>query len=168
MIADSSPLILFARAGRLDLLQRLFEEISIPSAVRDEVVVQAGQRPDAKQVDREIESGWIQVHDPSEGAVGTLASRHPNLGAGEKAAIALALDLEAGSLLMDDGSARRAAKLEGLRPVGCLGVLARAHGRGLVQDTTQLARLLRGLIDAGLWVSSDVVEAFWAHLGGRP
>jgi len=37
-ICDSSPLIIFSRAQRLDHLRRLFTQVIIPTGVRDEVL----------------------------------------------------------------------------------------------------------------------------------
>jgi len=44
-ISDSSPLILFGRTHRLDILQQVFAEIIIPPAVRHEVLPLAPHFP---------------------------------------------------------------------------------------------------------------------------
>ncbi|GAC1299772.1 MAG: hypothetical protein NVSMB1_26410 [Polyangiales bacterium] len=55
-----------------------------------------------------------------------------DLGPGERAAIALARSRRSGLLLLDDGLARRHARLLGLTISGTLGVLLRAKQAGLL------------------------------------
>lgn len=168
MIADSSPLILLARADRLRLLENLFDEVEIAPAVETETVERAAGLPDARRIEDAIDTGWIQVTEVQTETFERIDGRYPNLGPGEQATIALALDREAHAVLVDDASSRQAAQLEGVRPVGCLGVLARAHHREVLESKAALQAAVLDLLDAGLWVSADVIEAFWAGLGGRP
>ena len=55
-------------------------------------------------------------------------------GAGEKAAIALARELPADIVLMDDKKAIQEARKRGLRPVRMLTILDAAAERGFVED----------------------------------
>lgn len=43
-VVNSSPIILLAKIGRLDLLRHLFDDVIIPRAVHDEITV-VGDRP---------------------------------------------------------------------------------------------------------------------------
>lgn len=165
MIADSGVLIVFARAGRLALLRRLFATLDVPPAVRRECLA-AKEAPDAAALLAAMRTGWIRVRRPPPRAEGVVRRRYPNLGRGEVAAIALARGAREREVLLDDALARRAARLEGLTPVGSLGVLARAHRRGVLRRD-QVARALGDLLAAGLWMAPDVIESFWAALGGR-
>ena len=80
--ADASPLIGLAAAGAFDLLRRLFGQITVTTAVRDEVL--AGRNlPGAREVAEAIEAGWLKVvevfpeteelADLDEGEASTLA-----------------------------------------------------------------------------------------------
>jgi len=64
-------------------------------------------------------------------------------GAGERAAITLALDLNADLLLMDDRQGVKAARRKGIEVTGTLGVLSRAGQRGLVNLAEAFDRLKR-------------------------
>jgi predicted nucleic acid-binding protein len=63
------------------------------------------------------------------------------LGEGEREAIALALELHADVLLLDDKKARRIAQEQGVSVAGTLGLLKVAHDRGLIEMPDAIHRL---------------------------
>lgn len=162
-VADASVLIILARAGRLELLEKTLGAVLVPQAVKRECVEAAPERPDAARVAAAFARGsLIEVDDPS---TGELARLNPNLGRGELAALELARSRRL-PLRADDASARRAARLLGIPSAGCLGVLARAYDKKLL-DRQGLVDAVADVVKAGLWVSPDVIESFWRALGGR-
>jgi len=56
VVSNSSPLILYARIGRLDLLREVFSEVIIPTAVHEEIVTQGAGRPGAAEL---AVASWI-------------------------------------------------------------------------------------------------------------
>src|SRR5437762_3575051 len=97
-ISDSSPLILYAAIGRLQVLRELFHEVVIPPAVRLEVVDDGVGRPGAEEVAR---AAWIREQSPT----GSPAAHGlpEGLDVGEAEVIALGLEsAEPMLLLMDD------------------------------------------------------------------
>jgi predicted nucleic acid-binding protein len=50
IVADSGPIIVFARIGRLDLLRQVVGELIIPDAVYEELVGSGTERPGAAEV----------------------------------------------------------------------------------------------------------------------
>jgi predicted nucleic acid-binding protein len=96
--------------------------------------------PDTPEAVRQWASSpppWLVVEEPAHiediPALGKKGLR----GAGEKAAIALALEERADAILMDDKTGQREAKKRGLRPVWMLTVLDEAAERGLVTDLSE-------------------------------
>jgi predicted nucleic acid-binding protein len=120
-VADASPIIALGRIGRLDLLQRLFTTVAIPPAVA------------AEAFGGEAAPSWIRVVTP-----GSAVGRGASLGAGEQEAIALALELDAAWIVLDDLAARRQAAREGLRVVGTIGLLLAAKRARLVESVRPL------------------------------
>jgi len=64
-------------------------------------------------------------------------------GAGEREAIALALEMQATELLIDDLAARRLAQSLGIPIIGSLGLLLRAKQRGLVSAVRPLLETMQ-------------------------
>lgn len=50
VVADSSPIISFARAKKLRLIQGVYKNIIIPPAVYDEIVVRGKGKPGAEEI----------------------------------------------------------------------------------------------------------------------
>jgi len=128
VVSNASALINLARIGKLDLLRELYGQIIIPQAVWREVVVEGDGQPGADEVKS---ASWIKTK--------RVTNRHlvralqQDLDAGESEAIALALEVEAELLLMDERLGRGTARHLGLRYVGLIGVLIEAKRKGLIR-----------------------------------
>jgi predicted nucleic acid-binding protein len=125
VVSDSSPLITLASVGELDLLRKLYGEVLIPDCVRSEVV--QANRPGAKDV---TGAGWIRtVSAPDDSFLMVLRTE---VDPGEAEAIALAFDVGADTLLLDERSARNLAISMGFDVLGVAGVLLRAKAAGIL------------------------------------
>jgi len=138
VVANAGPLITLATIGRLDLLKALFEQILIPQVVYDEVVVHGEGEPGSQEVKEAVWIRAVQVQDHL--AVHLLREA---LDAGESEAIVLAQELNARYVLLDDGLARRKARLIGLRMTGTLGILLMAKEAGLIPAIRPVLNELR-------------------------
>jgi predicted nucleic acid-binding protein len=75
------------------------------------------------------------------------------LGAGEIAAMTLALENSNRIVLLDDMLARRTAQVAGLQVWGTLKVLLEAKSHGLIDTVAPYIVKLR---ESGLWVSAEI------------
>ena len=116
VVADASPLIAHQQIGQLRLLHALFGEVIVPPAVKLET------QPSVPSVP------WIVERRPSQ-PIAPLELRM-SLGAGESEALALAVEMRTGRLLVDERAARHAAQALGLNVIGTLGVLLAAKREG--------------------------------------
>jgi len=126
VITNTTPIIALALIGQLDLLRHLYGEVIIPPAVKAEVL--AGG-PGSIGVAELQEANWIRTLPMQDPRRADLLS---DLDRGEAEVIALAQELNAELVILDERLARRHAKRLGLTLTGTLGVLLKAKERGLV------------------------------------
>ena len=124
IVADTGPIVVFARIGRLSLLRDVTGTLLIPDAVHSEIFAKKGVMPGASEV---AQAAWIQRVSVVDRAI---VDRMPSvLHAGEREAIALAKERGA-QLLVDEIRARRAASVQGVEVIGTLRILDHAKRSG--------------------------------------
>jgi predicted nucleic acid-binding protein len=139
VIADTGPLNYLILIGHIDLLPVLFEKVVLPTTVQSELA--SSKAPPFVRHWIGIRPAWLEVRDaPLSQAEDALLK---GIDAGERAAIQLAVSLDADLLLMDDRKGVHVAQGKGLRVTGTLGVLDLAAQRGLVDFTQAVNRLRR-------------------------
>jgi uncharacterized protein len=143
IVSNSSPLIGLDDVGRLDLLHTLYGSLIIPRAVSAEFT--AGRTP-------RLLPEWIEVREIANRPLAAVLRTEVH--AGEAEAIALAVDLEADLVLLDDRHGRRVAAEIGLRHIGALGVLIEAKRRGFLEAIGPLIDEL--VAKKSFWVSEDL------------
>jgi predicted nucleic acid-binding protein len=156
IVADSGPILSFARANQLELLRQVVSHLTIPEAVYDEIVIRGAGKPGSAEVQG---ASWIRhlsVHDR------TFVDQLPlKLHLGEREAIALAKEQRT-ALLVDEREARREAFRQGLIVIGSLRVLSEAKTRGLI---AQVRPVLDELIVAGMHITEALYESFLRQVG---
>lgn len=160
-VSDSSPLILYAAIGRLDVLRVVFTDVVVPPAVWDEVVTEGAGRPGTTSIPR---MSWIHRRELQDDEPARLL--RAELGRGEAEAIALADELsQPAPLLLDDRKGRRFALARGLSIIGSAGVLVLAKDRG---HLAIIRPLLDELRSAGLYLDEAVVRELLSLAGETP
>jgi predicted nucleic acid-binding protein len=149
IVADSSPLIALSRVGRLELLRSVYGTVIVPDAVWAELVLDGEGRAGAAMVK---ESAWIIRHAAQHREV--VKELEDTLDPGECEAIALAQEIGADALLMDEQLGRAAALHLGLKVTGLLGVLLAAKEMGLLLDAFELAKEMQR---NGWWVADHLI-----------
>lgn len=141
-VVNASPLILFARVGRLELLERSAPALLIPDAVVEEVRY-------GKEKDHTAITGleWSERHRVTDIAI-PASIQHWDLGFGESQVNAHAT-LGQRWALLDDRAARRCAASHNVPVIGSLGVALRCKRCGLIDEARPL---LLKLIEAGMYL----------------
>ena len=159
IVADTGPLIALARVGRLDLLRRLYRQVVIPPAVHGELAIGSG-RPGATALAAALAAGWISAQPAADHRA--VLELGQDLDLGEAEAIALAEQLEARFLLIDEAAGRRIARRRGVPVTGVAGVLLSAKASGAV---AAVGPIIEELSNAGYRLSSRLVSAVLQRAG---
>jgi predicted nucleic acid-binding protein len=124
----------------------LYSQVLIPPAVAEEL--NRDRTPELVRAWFQSAPSWLKVRSPS------AADSGERRGRGEREAIALAIEVNADLLLVDDLGARRIAELQGLRITGTRGVLKMAADRDLLDFRSAVQRVR----ELGLFVSASIAE----------
>ncbi len=115
VISDTSPLNYLVLIEQIQILPRLFGEITIPESVSEEL--RHPNAPEKIKAFLSTQPGWLKVVSDVSGA------NFPGIDPGETAAIHLAKSTQADFILMDDAAGRQIAKNIGLTVLGTIGLL---------------------------------------------
>ena len=150
LVVNASPLIFLGNAGRIDLLRATgVSRVIVPQAVFDEVTTTPHDDRAARAL---TEAHWLERAAPVD--IPPAISEW-DLGAGESAVIAVALETAGARPVIDDLEGRRCALALGLDVMGTLGVVIAAYRRGRIQNPRQVLLDLRA---SGMWLSDAVIE----------
>ena len=137
VIADTGPLNYLILIRHIDLLPVLFEKVVLPTTVQSELA--SNKAPSFVRDWIANLPAWVDVREAPLSRAEDVSLK--GIDAGEKAAIQLAVSLNADLLLMDDRKGVKAAQRKGLRVTGTLGILDLAAQRGLAEFAQAVEQL---------------------------
>ena len=147
VVADSGPLHYLAMIDCANVLQSLFDEVMIPTAVQAELAHR--NTPDKVKAWLDSPKPWFSVR---------MVARHrpvAGLHRGETEALQLALEAAVKVVLMDDMDGRHAAKRLGLTVIGTLGILELADERALLHLPDAVTKLRQ----TNFFISPQILDA---------
>ena len=127
IVSDTSALSNLAVVEHLWLLEAIYQTIIIPDVVASKLA--AASNPAIPAI---LKLDWVQTRSLSHSQLANQLQQERGLDAGEANAIALALELQADDLLIDERLGRKEAVRLGLSIIGILGVLLIAKQRSLI------------------------------------
>jgi predicted nucleic acid-binding protein len=150
VVSDTSPVTALITIGKVELLRGLFAEILIPESVRAELLRSHSSLPE-----------WLQTrHVSNANAVADFAKL---VDPGEAEAIALAKELNADHLLIDERKGRRLAQAEGIRVIGLVGIVLLAKRKALVPNARGLLEQL--VNEAGVYLDHELINSALKSVG---
>ena len=149
VVADTSPLNYLILIDRISILETLYSRILVPHAVHDELL--RSKAPATVRAWALNPPAWVELLSPSATPTVLLAK----LDLGEAEAIALAEQLRADWLLIDEADGRDEATRRGLRTIGTLGILRDAHRAGLLNFSDDVIRLRQN----GFYIGQSLIDA---------
>ena len=145
VVSNTSPLMNLAVINQLKIIEQLYGKVIISEEVSDELS-DAG-------IGKHIEQNpWIEKHRVK--SKGLADSLKLELDAGEAEAIALAIELKADLLLIDERRGRNIASRFGQKCNGIMGMLIEAKHKGIITSVKPIVDAL--MVNAGFWVSNDL------------
>jgi uncharacterized protein len=158
VVADTSVVVNLTCIGHADLLQRLYQEVWIPQKVAEEFNWQTSVNPRFRDLQL---PPWLRIRDPL--AIPERIRSNRLLDDGERAALALAVEIHADAILIDEENGREVAEELGLHRVGILGILLRAKNQRLIPALKPVLDALKR--DANFWVSRSLREKILKRAG---
>jgi uncharacterized protein len=151
VVCNTSPLTNLAAIGQFDLLRHLYTQLHIPQGVWDELNAAGKQWPGQDEV---AAAHWIERHMVQNQSLVRALQR--DLDRGEAECIALALEMNADLVLLDEQEGRHAAMRQGLRVVGVLGIFLAAKSHHLIQMVRPHLDALRQT--TGFYISDSLYQ----------
>jgi predicted nucleic acid-binding protein len=150
VVADTSPINYLILIAQIELLKQLYTRILIPPAVVAELKHPIAPKPVRDWADNAPE--WVEVLSPKSRLM--LAQ----LDLGESEAIALATEVHADVVLIDEQAGRQEAVRRGLKVAGTLSVLDEADRAGLVIFDNAITELRKTSFRVSQAVLSEIRE----------
>ncbi len=135
VVADTTPINYLILIEEIDVLPKLYGRVVIPRAVGEELM--RSRAPLKVQEWIKQPPNWLEILAPTAVSDVKLAK----LDAGEREAIALAEELSADQLIVDELLGRREAERRSLPVIGTVGVLREAAEMGLLDLHSAFDRL---------------------------
>ena len=127
IISDTSCLILLDKIGELNLLNKLFGQITITQEIAEEF---KNELPD-----------WFKIESPANKTYQKILEA--SLDRGEASAIAYAIEQSDCLLIIDDHKGRKYAEQLGIKITGTLGVIVDAKLNGLINSVKPLLERIK-------------------------
>jgi predicted nucleic acid-binding protein len=143
VVSDTSPITALLTVKKAEVLKQLFGEVVIPNAVETELLRTHPVLP-----------AWLRVQPLQNSARANLYAR--SVDRGEAEAIALAEELHADHLLIDERKGRRLAQQQGVSVVGLLGVILLAKRAQLIPSARALLEELDR--EAGIYLTEELKD----------
>lgn len=154
-VLNASPIILYARIGRLDIIERLAPGLIVPATVTEEVKAGVHKDTTAKNA-----AAWAAQFQRPDILIPSKVERW-DLGPGESQVISFCLQGKRWAVL-DDRMARRCINAHGLRMIGSFGMILRARRLRLIDAARPWVYKLR---DQGMFVDVALLERALSDVG---
>ena len=154
IISDTTPIISLIKINRLDLLEKLFEEVLIPEAVYRELTTNALFENEAKIVKT---SSFLKTSSVQNRKSLQLLQAVSGLDDGESEAIILADELKSDVLIMDERKGRKVAEKLGIKITGTVGVLLQSYSENMI-SSVEIKTYLDQLKNSNIRLSESLIQ----------
>lgn len=149
IVSDTSCISNLQIIGKLDLLHLIYGKVLIPNAVNSELLQLNKFYPKLQEINS---YSWIEVRKVENETL--VENLRKELDYGESEAIALAKELSADALVIDEAQGRAIAVKLGIHVIGLLGILIQAKQKNLIEAVKPILQELKD--KAGFWVGEEL------------
>lgn len=160
VISDTTPIIALIKINRIDLLEKLFDEVLIPEAVFDELTTNSFFANETAIVKSSTFLKKTSVQNKKSLQILQAAS---GLDDGESQAIILADELKSDVLIIDEKKGRKVAQQLGITITGTIGILIQAHDEGMI-SSDEIKQYLEQLKNSNIRLSDSLIQQALAML----
>lgn len=157
VIVNSTPLIALCHVDSLDILKKLYDEITIPKAVYNEI---SAKKDSVCKIQVDSSFDWIHVENIQNEMAKEMFKIQ--LHEGEVEVMILAKETEADVVIIDDMNAKKHAKYLNLPVTGTLGVLMKAKKEGYIE---KLKPILDGMVQNNIYLSPQLIDRCLQEVG---
>ena len=153
IVCNASPIINLSKIDKLDLIKKLYQKIIIPGAVFKELIVRGHDKENIPAIKSLIANNIIEVQEVQSNAL--VRALEKDLDPGESAAIALAAQINAELIILDERDARETAEMYNLKKTGFIGILMKAKQKGFIDS---VKKCLDQAIEKGFWIDEKLYQ----------
>ncbi|HZV36171.1 MAG TPA: DUF3368 domain-containing protein [Verrucomicrobiae bacterium] len=153
VVSDTTPIHYLILIDRESILESLYEKVIIPPSVIAEL--QHPSAPEKVSAWAKNLPVWVKILSPR-----SVPEIYRNLDLGERQALALAKELCADLVFLDDKVARRAAVRDGLKVKGTLGIVADAANANLLDFIKTIEELQRTTMHLDQELVAEVIRIY--------
>ena len=154
IISNATPIISLCSVGQESILKELFGNITIPKAVNDELI--AVDKPGSNF----SENNWVKVVDVKNREL--VKSLQKDLDKGEAEVIALAKQLKADIVIIDESFGYQIAQYFNLPVLRTLSVLKAAKEKKIID---KIKPIVKDMVNKGRWYSPDLIKRYLKSIG---
>lgn len=160
VVSDTTPLHYLILIGRESVLEKLYGKVFIPPAVLAEL----GHPSAPIQISTWAANPppWVTVAKPQ-----SISERYAGLDLGEREALALAQEIHADLVLLDDKVARRVAQRELMKVKGTLGIVSDAARAKLLDFVDTIEQLHRTSMHLDQNIIDQIVQEYKRSQHGK-
>ena len=156
VIVNSTPIIILSNAQSLSILKAVYQEITIPESVFNEVTAKEDS------VCNELKNNLDWIHIEKVKNESSKRMYQAKLHAGEVEVMILAQETNAGLVILDDNAAKKTAKFLGLTVTGTMGVLLKAKTLGIISEVKPIIDKIR---ENGFFITDELYELVLKQAG---
>lgn len=163
VISDTTPILSLLKAGRLELLKKMYQTVIVPEAVYDELTSNDDYVEEKKEIEK---CSFISVERVHNIESVRILRDVTGLDAGESESLILYEEKKADLLLIDEHKGRSVAKKMSVELIGTVGILMLAFDNGIL-NTEEIRDTLEVLLLCDIRLSRKLCNKVLNYVGSE-